>query len=76
MKGQRFRLKSVLGQHSDHDRPALRAFVAQQLPRRGKNQDTNPATLAKRQRETNLTVQKSLAANMTHVKQGQEQDAV
>lgn len=66
---------SVLGRHSDRDRVWLRALVAEQLPRRGKKQGTDPATLAKRQRETNLTVRKSLAANMMHVEQGQKQDA-
>lgn len=60
---------SVLGKHRDRDRPKLRAIVAAYLARRPAALGSDPASLARRQREViacAATAGKSLAAQMIH----------
>lgn len=54
MKGQRFRLKSLLGQHSDHDRPRLRALIAANMQDRKRSLGTDAHSTAMRQQEIRL----------------------
>ncbi len=66
---ERFRLKSVLGEHSDHERPRLRALLAQHLDRRSVDDGTDSGSLAHRQQKARATVQKALADRMFPVQQ-------